>query len=52
LAPYRMIKDHRTKKAVGYVDRLLDGDIGELIHAFLVWKRTGKVAGSDDDNEE
>jgi peptide chain release factor 2 len=45
LAPYRMIKDHRTKLAIGDVDRVLDGDIQEFIHAFLVWKKTGKLAG-------
>ena len=45
LAPYRMIKDHRTKLAVGDVDRVLDGDLEPLIHAYLVWRRTGKVAG-------
>ena len=27
LAPYRMIKDHRTKLAIGDVDRVLDGDL-------------------------
>ncbi|HEX4170036.1 MAG TPA: peptide chain release factor 2 [Bryobacteraceae bacterium] len=50
LAPYRMIKDHRTKLAIGDVDRVLDGDLDPLIHAFLVWKRTGKTAsdGKDD----
>lgn len=52
MAPYRMIKDHRTKKSIGDVERVLDGDMGDLQHAFLVWKRTGKVAGSDDDTEE
>ena len=52
MAPYRMIKDHRTKKAIGDVDRVLDGDIGELIHAFLVWKRTGKTAGADDESDD
>ncbi len=50
LAPYRIIKDHRTKYSVGDVDRALDGDIDELIHAFLVWRKTGKTAadGKDD----
>jgi peptide chain release factor 2 len=53
LAPYRMIKDHRTKLAIGDVDRVLDGDIDALIHAYLVWKKTGKTAaegagGKDD----
>lgn len=53
LAPYRMIKDHRTKLAIGDVDRVLDGDLSELIHAYLVWKKTGKLAGdSKDDSDE
>jgi peptide chain release factor 2 len=47
LAPYRLIKDHRTKLAIGDVDRVLDGDIDQLLHAFLVWKKTGKTAGGD-----
>ncbi len=49
LAPYRLIKDHRTKLAVGDVDRVLDGDLEPLMHAFLVWKKTGKTAGDDKD---
>jgi peptide chain release factor 2 len=40
-----MVKDHRTKLAIGDVDRVLDGDLEELIHAFLVFRRTGKTAG-------
>ena len=49
LAPYRMIKDHRTKYSAGDVDRVLDGDLEPFIHAFLVWKRTGKTAGDGDE---
>jgi peptide chain release factor 2 len=45
LAPYRLIKDHRTKLSIGDVDRVLDGDLDALIHAYLVWKKTGKSAG-------
>lgn len=45
LAPYRLVKDHRTKLAVGDVDRVLDGDIDDFIHAWLVWRKTGKTAG-------
>ena len=45
LAPYRLIKDHRTKLAIGDVDRVLDGDIDPLIHAYLVWRKTGKTSG-------
>ncbi|MBV8709520.1 MAG: peptide chain release factor 2 [Acidobacteriaceae bacterium] len=50
LAPYRMIKDHRTKLAIGDVDRVLDGDIDPLIHAYLVWAKTGKTAGDSKDD--
>ncbi|HEV2198651.1 MAG TPA: peptide chain release factor 2 [Bryobacteraceae bacterium] len=52
LAPYRMIKDHRTKLAVGDVDRVLDGDLDELIHAFLVWQKTGKTVAASVDKDE
>jgi peptide chain release factor 2 len=50
LAPYRLVKDHRTKLSIGDVDRVLDGDLEDLIHAWLVWKRTGRTAsdGKDD----
>jgi peptide chain release factor 2 len=49
LAPYRLIKDHRTKLAVGDVDRVLDGDLEPLIHAYLVFRKTGKTAGDGKD---
>jgi peptide chain release factor 2 len=45
LAPYRMVKDLRSRLTIGDVDRVLDGDIDDLIHAFLVWQKTGKTAG-------
>jgi len=45
LAPYRMVKDLRTRLTVGDVDRVLDGDIDDFIHAYLVWKKTGKTFG-------
>jgi peptide chain release factor 2 len=50
LAPYRMIKDHRTKLSIGDVDRVLDGDIDSLLHAFLVWRKTGRIAGDTKDD--
>ena len=50
LAPYRLIKDHRTKLSIGDVDRVLDGDLEELMHAFLVWRKTGKTAGNGKDD--
>ena len=49
LAPYRMIKDHRTKLSVGDVDRVLDGDLDQFTHAYLVWKKTGRLASDAKD---
>ncbi len=50
LAPYRLVKDVRSKLAMGDVDRVLDGDLDPLIHAYLVWRRTGKTAGDGKDD--
>ncbi len=36
LHPYKMVKDHRTNIEVGNVDRILDGDIDDLIEAYLI----------------
>ena len=52
LAPYRLIKDHRTKLPIGDVDRVLDGDLDRLTHAFLVYKHTGKTSGDGKDGKE
>ena len=49
LAPYRLIKDHRTKLAIGDVDRVLDGDLDDLIKAWLVFRKTGRTAGDGKD---
>ncbi|MCC6129286.1 MAG: peptide chain release factor 2 [Acidobacteria bacterium] len=35
LAPYRLIKDHRTSFEMGDVDRVLDGDLDGYIEAYL-----------------
>jgi peptide chain release factor 2 len=40
LHPYRMAKDHRTNLEMGNVDAVLDGDLDELIDAYLRWKAT------------
>ena len=39
LHPYRLIKDHRTKLEIGDVDRVLDGDLGPFIRAYLLMRR-------------
>ncbi len=51
LHPYRMVKDHRTKYEVGDVDRVLDGDLDDLIKTALVARAKGTLgpvkAGED-----
>jgi peptide chain release factor 2 len=41
LAPYRLVKDHRTNVEVGNADRVLDGDLDEFIRAALLSQRAG-----------
>jgi peptide chain release factor 2 len=41
LAPYRLVKDHRTKVEIGDVDRVLDGDLQGLIRGYLQMRRDG-----------
>src|SRR5580704_16840971 len=52
LAPYRLVKDLRSKLSLGDVDRVLEGDLDPLIHAFLVWRKTGRTAGKDDGKDQ
>ncbi len=40
LAPYRMVKDHRTKTETGDVDRVLDGDLDDFIKAYLLSRKS------------
>ena len=40
LAPYRMVKDHRTKEETGDVDRVLDGDIDNFIKAYMLTRKS------------
>jgi peptide chain release factor 2 len=35
LAPYRMVKDHRTATEIGNTDAVLDGDLDTFINAYL-----------------
>ena len=43
LAPYRLVKDHRTQIEVGNVDAVLDGDLERFTRAFLL-KESGLLA--------
>jgi peptide chain release factor 2 len=38
LAPYRMVKDHRTSFEIGDADRVLDGDLDGFIRAALTYQ--------------
>jgi peptide chain release factor 2 len=52
LAPYRLVKDLRSRLSVGDPDRVLDGDIEEFIHSYLVWRKTGRTAGAAGGDDE
>ena len=36
LHPYKMVKDHRTNMVINQADRVLDGEVDELIKAYLI----------------
>ena len=43
LAPYRLVKDERTRHETGNVDAVLDGDLDGFIESYLQWRRTHRV---------
>ena len=44
LAPYRLVKDHRTNEEMGNVDAVLDGDLESFVQAYLLWRAEGREA--------
>jgi peptide chain release factor 2 len=37
--PYQLVKDHRTGLEIGNVEGVMDGDLNELIKAYLLWAK-------------
>ena len=52
LAPYQMVKDHRTKYQVGDPGRVLDGDLDEFIRAYLLSRASGKLSAAGEGDDE
>ena len=44
LAPYQLVKDHRTGEETGNVSAVLDGDVDRFIEAFLFKPPDAKAA--------
>ncbi len=44
LHPYKMVKDHRTNLEIGNAQKVLDGDIDDLIQAYLMMASDRKVS--------
>lgn len=43
LHPYQLVKDHRTDLEAGNTQGVLDGDLDEFVHAYLLARAAGKV---------
>jgi peptide chain release factor 2 len=43
LHPYQIVKDHRTDWETGNTQAVLDGDLDDAIHAYLLARATGKA---------
>ncbi|HEY7603211.1 MAG TPA: peptide chain release factor 2 [Gaiellaceae bacterium] len=44
LHPYQLVKDHRTDIEAGNAQGVLDGDLDEFVHAYLLARAAGKAA--------
>jgi peptide chain release factor 2 len=45
LAPYRLVKDHRTGVEAGNVDAVLDGDLERFVQGYLLWRSAPPARG-------
>jgi peptide chain release factor 2 len=43
LHPYQLVKDHRTDVEAGNAQGVLDGDLDEFVHAYLLGRAAGRV---------
>jgi peptide chain release factor 2 len=43
LQPYQLVKDHRTDHETGNTQAVLDGELEDFIHSYLLAKAAGKV---------
>jgi peptide chain release factor 2 len=46
LHPYRLVKDHRTKKETGDVDTVLDGGLDDFIQSYLKHRARERTTGA------
>ncbi len=37
--PYKLVKDHRTNYEIGNVEKVMNGEIDDFIHEYLMMKR-------------
>lgn len=50
--PYTLVKDHRTGYEVGYVDRVMDGEIDDFIAEYLAYCAKNEADGTPTNAEE
>ena len=41
--PYQLVKDHRTNYEMGNVQSVMDGNITEFLHEYLILKKNNKI---------
>jgi peptide chain release factor 2 len=43
LHPYQMVKDLRTDHETGNTQAVLDGDLDQFVHSFLMWRADNEL---------